>query len=33
VWIGDREITDIVRVEVRSAESARSSRIYAGRGM
>jgi hypothetical protein len=33
VWIGDREITDIVRVEMRSAESARSSRIYAGRGM
>lgn len=33
VFIGDRELTDIVRVEMREAGSRQAARVYAGRGV
>ena len=32
VFIGNREITDIVRVEVQAADGEKAKRLYAGRG-
>jgi hypothetical protein len=33
VFIGDQEITDMIRVEVRSQQQRTATRLYAGRGM
>jgi hypothetical protein len=33
IYVGDREITDIVRVEMQAADGRRAARAYAGRGI